>query len=432
MRYVFNFAYLIAIAALSPSLLFAAIRKGKYREGFAQKLLGRVPPRQGSGPCLWLHAVSVGEVNVLQPLLAELKSQQPELECVISTTTKTGYELARKKYADHCVFYCPLDFSWAVGEAMKRIRPDVLVLTELELWPNLIETARRHQAKVAVVNGRLSAKSARGYGLIQPLVRRMLRQIEVIGVQTPEYARRFADLGAQGSQVSVTGSLKFDGAETDRNNARTRQLRQLAGITPEDTVLLGGSTSDPEEQVVLQAFATLRERYPALRLILVPRHPERFEEIAKWIERTGIPWQRRSAIATACDSPWRVLLVDVIGELGAWWGTADIGYVGGSMGKREGQNMIEPAAYGAAVCFGPRTRNFRDVVALLLESNAARVVRDEHELAEFVETCMQQPKQAFEMGQHAQALVRQQLGAAERTVAIILPLVPRRTVRKAA
>jgi 3-deoxy-D-manno-octulosonic-acid transferase len=223
-----NFVYLLLILFSLPWLLWQAVRKGKYREGYAAKFLGRVPTRTGDKPCLWLHAVSVGEVNLLAPLLLMIEQERPDWECVISTTTATGMALAKKKYPRQTVFYCPLDFSWAVSAAMRRIRPDVLVLAELELWPNLIRAARQSGARVAVINGRLSEHSFHGYRRIRPLVARLLRQLDVVAAQDETYAERFRLLGTWPERVCVTGSMKYDGAQTDRANPTTQRLAELA------------------------------------------------------------------------------------------------------------------------------------------------------------------------------------------------------------
>jgi len=420
MSYLLNLVYLVLIVVFSPWLIYSAIRKGKYREGFGAKLLGRVPVRESDGGCIWLHAVSVGEVNVLAPLLMRLEAEYPQCDCVISTTTKTGYALAKKKYAPRTVFYCPLDFSWAVGRAMRRIRPDLLVLAELELWPNLIRRARRHGARVAVINGRLSDQSARGYQRIRPLIASVLRSIDLIAAQNQEYADRFHELGALPEAVHVTGSIKFDGAQTDRTNPKTKQLASLAGIRDDDVVFLAGSTQEPEETLVLDTYRELAPEHPRLRLIITPRHPERFGEVAQLLDESGVRWQQRSDLESAGSDPdARVLLVDAVGELGAWWGTAHIAYVGGSMGKRGGQNMIEPAAYGAAVSFGPNTSNFRDIVAMMLDREAAVVVDDGGQLTDFVRRCLREPDFQRELGRRASELVGEQLGAAEQTCRLI-------------
>jgi 3-deoxy-D-manno-octulosonic-acid transferase len=277
---------------------------------------------------------------------------------------------------------------------------------------------------VAVINGRLSEHSFRGYCRIRPLVARLLAEIDLLAVQDATYADRFRRLGAPPGSVHVTGSMKYDGAETDRGNPTTRRLRRLAGLADDDVVFLAGSTQEPEETLCLAAYQQLRRTWPRLRLILVPRHPDRFEAVARLLDDSKVAWQRRTALDHRPLNPEaRVLLVDVVGELGAWWGTAQIAYVGGSMGNRGGQNMIEPAAYGAAVCFGPNTRNFRDIVATMLAHDAAVVVHDGEQLTGFVRRLLEAPEEAAAMGDRARALVAQQLGATERTFRLLAGLL---------
>jgi 3-deoxy-D-manno-octulosonic-acid transferase len=435
MRYLFNVLYAVLFVAALPWLVFTAARTGKYRAGWAAKLLGQVPIRRSDAPCAWIHAVSLGEVSLIAPLVAELRRRHPDWDVAISTTTLTGYELARSRYADHLVFYCPLDFSWAVRRAMRRIRPALLVLAELELWPNLIAAARSNGARVAVVNGRLSDRSFRGYRRIRPLVGGLLTKIDVIAAQNAQYADHFLALGARDETVYVTGSLKFDGAATDRDNPHTMALKMLANVRASDVVFLAGSTQDPEEQLALDAYRQLSPKHPELRLVIVPRHPERFEDVARLLAASGLPWQRRTDLdRQPADPRIRILLVDRVGELAAWWGTAHIAYVGGSMGERQGQNMIEPAAYGAAVSFGPKTRNFKDVVAALLPANAAVVVHDGAELTAFVRRALEQSGFADDLGARAQRVVKAQLGATARTVDLLEAMlaVPFRNERRSA
>lgn len=423
MRYLLNAVYLLLLLVTGPWWVYQSLRAGKYREGWREKLLGLVPRRVGHRPCVWLHAVSVGEVNLLVGLVRLLEQARPEWECVVSTTTVTGFALARSRFPQLKVFYCPLDFSWAVQAALRRLRPDLLVLAELELWPNLIRLAHDRGTRVAIVNGRLSERSFRGYRRLRPLVAAVLRRLDLVAAQTDEYRERFVQLGARPEVTLVTGSLKYDGARTDRNQAATVALRNLARLRPSDVVFLAGSTQEPEEAVALATFRRLAAEFSALRLILVPRHRERFESVASMLSQSGIDWERRSALTPdRGDSGARVLLVDTIGELGAWWGTADIAFVGGSLGNRGGQNMIEPAAYGAAIAFGPNTRNFRDVVQALLAQRAAVVVQDEHDLTEFVRRCLQDQGQARDLGQRAAELVRANLGATQRTLDRLLAL----------
>ncbi|HEY4232780.1 MAG TPA: 3-deoxy-D-manno-octulosonic acid transferase [Lacipirellulaceae bacterium] len=416
-----NLVYLAALSVFSPLIVWQAIRTGKYRDGYAEKFLGLVPRRTDQETCIWIHAVSVGEVNLMATTIAQLRAAHPDWQIVLSTTSRTGYELARKKYADLTVFYCPLDFSWAVRTAIRRVRPTLLVLAELELWPNLILAAKERGTRVAIINGRMSDHSFPGYRRIRPLISRLLRQIDFIAAQNEESAERFRALGAPADRVRVTGSLKYDGAQTDRNNSRTASLRQLANISAEDIVFLAGSTQEPEEQMAIDIYRRLSPQHPKLRLILVPRHPERFEAVAKVLNHSGLAWQRRTELENRRDPTGRrpIILVDTVGELGAWWGTATIAFVGGSLGSRGGQNMIEPAAYGAAVSFGPNTWNFRDVVAALVTADAAVVVRNANELDDFIRRCLDEPRYAAALGLRAHRLVQSQLGATGRTIALV-------------
>ena len=423
MSYLRNAVYLLLLAVASPWLAWGALHRGKYREGWGAKLWGRVPRRGGERPAIWLHAVSVGEVQMLKVLLDRIAAQSPEYECVISTTTKSGYDLACRRYDQHTVFYCPLDFSWSVRAAFERIRPTVLILVELELWPNLIAEAARRGVKIAVVNGRLSLNSYRGYSRLRFAVSPTFAKLDLIAAQNREYAVRFQRLGANPAAIHVTGSLKFDGLQTDRSNAATRQLAALVQLEGNDRVLLAGSTQAPEEQLAIETFNELAGEFPDFRLILVPRHPHRFEEVAELLQRGNLSWLRRSELSRETPvTPWRILLVDTIGELGSWWGTADIAFVGGSFVSRGGQNMMEPAAYGAAVSFGPNTRNFRDVVELLLQHRAARVIADGKQLTQFVRRCLEDCQWSEQLGERAQRAVMEQVGAVERTIELLAPL----------
>lgn len=426
MAYLLDLIYAALLLLASPWLLYQALAKGKYSAGWSAKLLGRVPRREGDATCVWLHAVSVGEVNLLRTLIDELAQRRPEWQCVLSTTTLTGYALARTRYPQLQIFYCPLDFSWAVRNAVRRVRPDLLVLAELELWPNLIRAARSSGARVAVVNGRLSERSFAGYRRLGRWMAWLLEPIDCIAVQNEEYAQRFRALGAPPERIAVTGSLKYDGAECDRDNLATQRLRRQAGFAPDDIVFLAGSTQEPEERLALETYLALADETPQLRLVLVPRHPERFETVARLLAARGVRFQRRSELDRCPpDGDSRVLLVDTVGELGAWWGSASIAFVGGSLGQRGGQNMIEPAAYGAAVAFGPNTHNFRDIVAALLEHGGAEVVADGEQLTAFVRRCLADPAYAQQLGRRAQALVRSQLGATRRTADLLLEQIER-------
>ncbi len=412
--------YILLLIASAPVLAYRSIRFGKYREGWGQKVLGKVPRRMGEGPCVWFHAVSVGEVLLLKPILAEVERRRPGWEVVLSTGTPTGLSVARSTYPEIMTFYAPLDFSWATRRALARIRPSVLALVELELWPNLVRAAKDAGARVAIVNGRLSARSHQGYKKLRGPLGPTLRRLDTIAAQNSSYADRFVDLGIPAEKVQVTGSVKFDGVETDRNNPRTQALRRALKLSPTDLVFVAGSTMEGEELAALNAYRAAKIDHPTLRLILVPRHMERFEKVADLLQQVGMPFSRRSGKVGAArlGSEAPVILVDTLGELSAVWGLADVAFVGGSLFPgRGGQNMIEPAAYGAAVMFGRHTENFRETVEQLLERNGASQVSDADDLRRKLMEDLDDPETATERGNAARAFVLAQHGASGRTLA---------------
>ena len=421
MRWLFNSLYLLFFLITSPWMLWRIIN-GKSRRGWLQKFFGIVPRRAQSGPCLWLHAVSVGEVNLLRPVIDQLLAQQPSLQIAVSTSTETGFDLAKEKYSQHQVFFCPHDFSWAIKNVLKRIKPDALILAELELWPNLIAVANNHQVPVVVINGRISEKSQRGYQRFRVLTAPMFRGLSLVMAQTKSYADRFISLGCDETNVLVSGSVKFDGVTTDPNNPDTLKLADAAGFQSEDFVFVAGSTQVEEDLIAAEVFARLSPEFPQLKLVLVPRHPNRCQQLKQQLKRSSIEVDLRTELSADRDSG-RPLVVNVIGELGHWWGRANAAYVGGSMGSREGQNMIEPSAYAVPTSFGPRTKNFRDVVDQLLAQDAAVVVADSNELERFLRDCLTSAQTMQAMGNRAQAIVNKNLGAAEKTASSINRLI---------
>jgi 3-deoxy-D-manno-octulosonic-acid transferase len=424
-KFILNALYLLLLLVLGPWILWRIIVQGKNRQGWIHKLTGRIPVRDSRRPCVWIHAVSVGEVNLLPTVVQEFRRQCPEFEFAISTTTRTGFELALKRFPDQIVFYCPFDFSWAVKQVLQRIRPQVLVLTELELWPNLINVTRSHDIPVALMNGRISDSSFRGYQRLRFLFARIVKNLDLAAVQTESYASRLADLGLPRERIHVCGNIKFDNvADCSHGNDRSQSLGQLAGIGGNDFVLLAGSTQENEDRMALAAFQQLHHRFPCLKLILVPRHPDRCVRLARIIAEQGLSFSFRSRLnSTSANTDQRILVVDVIGELNDWWGCADVGYVGGSLGGRGGQNMIEPAARGIPICFGTDTSNFRDVVQMLLADQAAVVVENAAQLQQFVCGVIGNPDSAAAMGGRAAELVRSQQGAASRTVTLLRTLL---------
>lgn len=430
--YMLNLAYCLFLAVVSPVIFYRVLILKKYRSGWDQKFLGSLPERDSRQPCFWFHAVSVGEVLQLPPLLEELATQNPDVEFVITTTTHTGYAVAREKFPQHCICYFPMDFSWAVSRALKRIQPTAVFLVEMEFWPNFVLAADQCKIPVSIINGRLSENSFRGYQKIRALVRPLLNRLHLIAVQTDAYAERFANLKGNSEGIHVTGSIKFDGIQIERDHPLTDELRKTFQLKASEIILVAGSTQSPEEQIALNVYLKARKQFPHLRLILVPRHQERFEEVAGLVKRNGLPLIRRSHHRqedvgsvlpfSTSDKP-AICLLDTLGELKACWGLASFAFVGGSLTKRGGQNMIEPAGYGAAVMFGPNTWNFKDVVDALIQHQAATIVHDQGELLDTLTGWLEDPESAKQQGERAQTFVLNQRGATIRTVELIAPLV---------
>jgi 3-deoxy-D-manno-octulosonic-acid transferase len=420
MPYLLNLVYLLVLLFSSPWLFYKAITTGKYRRGLWAKLSGRAFSREDDAPCVWFHGVSVGEIHLLRQVVAGFRKRHPDWQCVISTTTDTGFDEARKHFADLPVFFWPLDFTWAVGRAFRRVRPSLVVLAESELWPNFLHQARRHKIPVALVNGRMSPRSLRRYQRVPWLARRLFGKLDLCAAQTQEYADAFRALGAP--RVHLTGSVKYDGVCVERDNPRTRELGRLFGLGKDDLVLIAGSTQAPEEEIVLDIFRHARVQHPNLRLVVVPRQKERFEEVAALLRHSGIGFVRRSELRQPCREP--MILLDTFGELAAVWGLAHVAFVGGSLdGKRGGQNMIEPAAYGAAVLFGPHTWNFKDTVARLIEKESAIQVADAAQLQLAVSRLLDDARERERLGQAAREFVLSQQGATERTLQALDQLV---------
>jgi 3-deoxy-D-manno-octulosonic-acid transferase len=435
MPYLLDLLYLLVLLVLSPWLIYKALTTGKYRRGLWSKFLGP-SARPSSRPVCWFHGVSVGEVHLLRQVVAAFRRRHPDWDCVVSTTTDTGHDEARKHFADLQVIYWPFDFSWAVQRVLRRVRPSLVVLAESELWPNFLLAARAAAVPVAVINARMSPRSFRNYARLGPPARWLLTMVDLFAVQTEEYAANLRRLGVWPQCMRVTGSVKYDGVTADRGNPRTEELRRLLGVAPDDLVWIAGSTQAPEEEIVLNVFGRLRADFPRLRLMVVPRQKDRFEEVACLLQRSGLRFVRRSSLdprSSILDPRSSILLVDTIGELGALWGLADVAFVGGSLdGKRGGQNMIEPAAYGAAVLFGPHVWNFADAAARLRQAGAALQVADEAGLEAAVRRLLTEAGERHRMGAAAREFVKEQQGATERTLALLDELMERETERRQA
>ena len=424
-----NLIYATLLAACSPFLLYRSFRTGRYREGWAEKFLGR-RPAPDRRPALRL--VPRGERRrgpAPQADPPEMARRRPGWEVVISTTTRTGLLVARRNYPDLVTFYAPLDFSWSARRAVARIRPTVLALVELELWPNLVWAAKAAGARVAIINGRLSHRSHRGY---RKLRGRSARPSAGSTRSRPRTTSTPTGSSTSASPEAGSGSRARSSStawRSDRSNPRTLALRRALGLAPAELVFVAGSTMEGEEEAALTAYRAARRPTSPAPAGARPASCRAVRRVAAWLEARGERVVRRSSRTRPTVRRGRgqappVILVDSLGELSAVWGLADVAFVGGSLRPgRGGQNMMEPAAFGAAVLFGPYTSNFRSVVEQLLGCGGARVVADDRELTEALLSDLDDPEAAAARGLAASRYVLAQDGASGRTFAEIDRLV---------
>jgi 3-deoxy-D-manno-octulosonic-acid transferase len=422
--FLYSLALALGMVVSLPYWLYQILRHGKYRTGFVERM-GRVPARltrragSQAGRVIWVHAVSVGEVAAVSGLVEQMRRRFPGYRVLVSTTTDTGQELARKRFGEDNVFYFPMDLGFAIRPYLEALRPELVVLAETEFWPNFLRLAHVG-ARIAVVNARISDRSWPRYRRFRWALRRMLAHVDLFLAQTPEDSARLQSIGAEAGRVQVTGNLKFD-VSLPASPAIVESLRLSLAAERAGPVLVCGSTVEDEEPPLLKAFENLRVGHPRAVMILAPRHPERFDDVAILLQQLGIPSFRRSQ--------WQgeslaggVLLVDTIGELAALYALADIAFVGGSLVPRGGHNIIEPAQHGVAIVTGNHTENFRDIVALFQSRDAVRIVG----LSELPLTLMHllaNDAERRELGRRALETMRSQMGATQRTMEALRSLI---------
>ena len=406
-----------------PYWLMQMLRHGKYRAGLGERL-GRIPRRlsaQPTRPTIWIHAVSVGEVLAVNGLVLELTKRFSRHRVVISTTTDTGQKLARTRFGAENVFYFPLDFAFAIRPYLRLLQPDLIVIAETEFWPNFLRLAHASGARIAVVNARISDRSLSGYRRFRHLLARVLQQVDLFLTQTDEDAQRLEEIGAPADRIHVTGNLKFDvpAPAAPPIIASLRVAFQQANTSP---VIVCGSTVDDEEPMLLQAFVNVLASHPRAAMILAPRHPERFGEVAKLLEQLGIRFWRRS-LWSGDPIVGGVLLIDTIGELAALYALADIAFVGGSLVPRGGHNIIEPALHCVPIVVGNHTENFRDIISLFQSGDAVRVVGPA-ELPLVLMELISNPAERIALGRRAGETLQAQMGATQRTLQALEKLLP--------
>lgn len=433
MYFLYSLLLTLAFIVLLPRFVFDAIFKGKYAAGFKQRL-GFVPAlRPDDRKVVWLHCVSVGEANAARTLAARLKEEFPEIRLVVSTTTRTGQELAKTLFGDiaELVFYFPFDWAWAVRRSLRRLSPSIALLMETELWFNFVREASRQNTAIAIVNGRLSERSYKRYSYAGRLVRRVLGHVDIALMQGNSDASHLMGLGMRPSKIKVTGNLKFDHEVNTQETDLTDLFRLRFSISNDAPLIVAASTHSPEEEYLLEAFRELWKNSSARlpRLMIAPRHPERFADVAGVIEASGFSWTRRSASPTGKDATAEIILLDSIGELRAAYPLAEAVFVGGSLIEHGGQSIFEPAAAGKAIITGPHTRNFDAAISEFLSKNAIIQLPDVNEikivsiLSEELGKLLTDEKGSKLLGTNALAVMEQNQGAVERTLDYLSPLL---------
>jgi len=400
-------------------------------ESFLPRLglkLPDTPPPPGA-PRLWLHGVSVGEIQAAVPLVRELKALLPDAAFIITTGTETGQQVARKHFAPlgALVAYFPLDIPWAVRRYVSCLRPQVFIGLESEIWPNFLSQAHQAGVRLALVNARLSDQSLRKFLKYRRYIIDIFNLFDVIAAGSPPDYARWQQLGVMPSRLHLTGNLKFDRLLQGKDEPRLQEFRGLLAREASGPVFLAASTHPGEEDAVLDAYQELLGPYPALELILAPRHPERAPDLARMLAGRGLAfhlWTSLKAGREARRHP--VVIIDTIGDLFTLYGAADVAFIGGSLVPHGGQNLLEAAAWGLAPLYGPHLGNFLWAQAILEEVEAGIMVQDAASLAAAVRRLLDHPETRADLGRRAQAALIPHQGAARRQAELIAALVQSR------
>jgi 3-deoxy-D-manno-octulosonic-acid transferase len=415
---LYSFLLALAVFFYAPVFVVRRLLPGGYASGFRQRFGRGLPTGQDARSC-WIHAVSVGEAATAVPLVEAIRRRWPRLKVILSTVTPTGARVVRDRLGDrvtHCYF--PLDLPGPVRRAVGAIAPVFFIALETELWPNFFRELSRLGIPSMIVNGRISDRSFRRYRWIRFLLRRLLRQITVFAMQSPEDARRIIALGAPAERVVVTGNLKTEPLPPEAGAGKVWE--RLLGLTGKELVWVAGSTHRGEEVILLDAFRDLRARYPSLTLVIAPRDPGRVPEVERLLRDRELVGVRRTTLPG--NSARRdAILLDTVGELAQLYGLADVVFVGGSLIPWGGHNMLEPAFHRKPVVFGPHNMNFRESAELLLRSGGAIQVSDGQELRTAIERLLADPGLRARMGEAG----FQAVGSRRGVVADSLELIQR-------
>jgi len=438
MYLLYSLLLTVGFLILLPKFVVDALRTRKYVTGLSQRL-GKLPvviPHDQ--PVIWIHCVSVGETEAARPLVKALLDRFPSHRLVVSTTTVTGQKVARNAFRDQAtaIFYFPIDWAWTVRRVLRAVHPSAVLIMETELWPHLLRECRERDIPVAIVNGRISETSFRRYTLIRSFMRRVLDDLSIALMQSERDAERIREMGLASDRILTTGNVKFDSAEAITDEALVLSLRERFDLRADAAPLIvAGSTHAQEETVVIEAFKQLRRLHPRARLLIAPRHPERFAEVAALLKKSSLHWVSRSGEQAPDDVRCDAILLDTVGELRALYSLAKVAFVGGSIVPNGGHNLLEPASLGVAVVTGPHTGNFTAITKALVEQDAVvqlpEAPRSETTaaLASVVSELLADEHRLSEMGRRAMMVCDQNRGATERTLKVLESLLTDQATR---
>ena len=415
MTILYNLIFLLVAVVYLPAYLL----RRKFHRGFSLRL-GKIPQGRSFERPIWVHAVSVGEAMAVAGLVEQLRKALPGKKFVISTVTATGNKIAQRiaKEGDF-VTYLPLDLSFMVKKTIDRISPELFIIAETEIWPNLITQLHRKNIPIVTVNGRLSDSSFAGYSSVKFLLRPVLNKVSLFCVQSLRDKERFISLGVLVEKIEVTGNMKFDNLAPDARDSRARGMLR---IKDKERLIVAGSTHPKEEQVLLQTFRALFAGDKSLRFLIAPRHPERSAEVERLSVQYGFRPMAVSALKPSEDNR-TIFILDTIGQLMNFYAAADIVFVGGSLIRKGGHNILEPALFAKPVLFGSHMFNFRDIKDLFLEAKAGLMVQGYDDLFRDVRDLLDDYPKALEMGQRARQLIINNRGATLRNVELIRPFL---------
>ncbi len=423
-------AYNVLLLLVSPLILLTLLAKKRCRPGLAQRFGVQLPRLKRSGqPLVWVHAVSLGEVVAVAPLIRELHARYPTCQLVISTVTETGREAVEQKLdgvAQHC--YAPLDFPWVVARFVEALRPTAFLFVETELWPNLLKALARRGVPSILVNGRLSSRSFRRYAVVRPFLRQVLGAVTAMLMQSDRDGERIVSLGACSTRVTRTGNIKFDQPLRDSSAGEEHVPRSAIGLSEDEELIVAGSTHPEEEDQILAGYEMLHREFSSLVLLLAPRHIERAAQLEATVKARGLPVRRRSspglvASGTATASGRRVIILDTRGELASVYRHAVLAFVGGTLVPVGGHNLLEPALWGKPVFFGPHTDHCAEIAELLIRAGGGVPVRDGEQLAREMAKLLRDRSALDQRGEAARAVVMENRGAVAHSLELIGKIV---------